>query len=360
MPAAPPSGGDPFARVAIGMWLHATQPRPDVGITPHTIVHAQDKLLLRYYAPTGKGQALPVVLVPSLINKAYIVDLEEGRSLVAALAAAGHGVYLVDWGTPGPEDAEEDVGYILLELLHRSIVRACRHAGTERALLLGYCLGGTLATMYTALRPQRVAGLVALNTPVKFAAGGRFRDLVDPAAFDVDTCVDPDGLVPVSIMKPAFQLLDPVGAVTKYQAVEQAAGDSEKFARVMARERWLEENVPVSGAFAREFIRSAYQEDRLLAGTWMIRGEAVRLGNIRCPVLVVSCARDFIAPPAACLPLAELVGAQDREVVSLDCGHIGVVVGAEGPRTFYPLLDRWFRRVGCAVPHNGYAVEQQR
>ena len=52
------------------------------------------------------------------------------------------------------------------------------------AFVLGYCQGGTLATMYAALRPARVRGLVALNTPVCFREGGRFREFVDAAVFD--------------------------------------------------------------------------------------------------------------------------------------------------------------------------------
>jgi len=115
-------------------------------------------------------------------------------------------------------------------------------------------------------------------------------------------------------------------------------------ARVLARERWLEENVPMPGAFAREFIRNAYQEDRLVAGTWEIRGERVDLRNVTAPVHVVACARDFITPPACATPLAELTGGPAKATV-LDTGHIGVVVGAEGPRTFYPLLDATFREV---------------
>ena len=83
-PPLPRAPDDPWARIAVGMWLHATQPRPDVGVTPHTIVHAQDKLVVRHYPPAGgkPAQPHPIVLVPSLINRAYILDLEEGRSLV--------------------------------------------------------------------------------------------------------------------------------------------------------------------------------------------------------------------------------------------------------------------------------------
>lgn len=343
MNALPPFGSDPFARMQRGALIHTLAPRPPVGLTPNTIVHAQDKLVLRYYAPPAPTGRPPVVLVPSLINRAWILDLEPDRSLCASLAARGHPVYLVDWGTPGPEDAEEDVGYVLNELLHRSIDRACRHARQPRAMVLGYCLGGTLAAMYAALRPARVAGLVALNAPVRFSEGGRFRDFVQPDRFDVDAVIDADGLVPVSAMRPAFQLLDPVGSWTKFLAIEAAGDDAPRLARVMARERWLEENVPMSGAFAREFLRNAYHEDRLLDGTWRIDNATVRLERIAAPTLVVACARDFIAPPASVLPLALVV--PNAEQVTMDCGHIGVVVGSEGPRTFYPMLDAWFRRV---------------
>ncbi|MFZ5480043.1 MAG: alpha/beta fold hydrolase [Myxococcota bacterium] len=327
------------ARVRRGIEILATTPRPPVGLTPHAVVHVQDKLAVRFYAPSG-GKRTPVVIVPSMINRAWIVDLEPGRSLVEGLAGNGHPVYLVDWGVPGPEDAGEDVGYALLELLHRSIDRICRHARAPRAHLFGYCMGGTLAAMYAALRPARVASLVALAAPVKFSEGGRFRDFV--AHLDVETAIDADGMVGVETMKPAFKLLDPMGNWKKYLAIEEASHDPRKLARVLVRERWLEENVPMPGAFAREFTKRAYQDDALLAGTWEIRGEHVRLEKITAPTLVVACARDFITPAAAAVPLAGAVSGPARAEV-LDTGHIGVVVGAEGPRTFYPLLDRFFR-----------------
>lgn len=330
-------------RIQRGMWVTATAPRPAVGTTPHTIVHSHDKLVVRHYARQGEASAapLPVVIVPSLINRAWICDLEPGRSLVEGLARLGHEVYLVDWGVPGEEDADEDVGYHLLVLLHHSIRKIARHAGQPRVHLFGYCMGGTLAAMYAALRPAQVASLCTLAAPVRFSEAGRFRDLV--VNLEVDSAF-PDGhLVPVDMMRPAFQLLDPVGSVTRFEAVEAASHDEESLRRTMVRERWLEENVPIPGAFAREFIRNAYQQDSLLAGAWVIRGERVDLGAISAPTLVVGCKRDFVAPLASVAPLAEIVAGATLTV--LETGHVGVVVGAAGPRTFYPLLDRFFREV---------------
>ncbi len=352
-------GFDQSDRVRRGMQLLASLPRPPVGQTPHRVIHRQNKLEVRAYAPAPDLRTrTPVLVVPSMINRASICDLEPDRSLVGGLARLGHPTYLLDWGVPGLEDAHDDVGHVLLTLLQRSIDRVRRHARATAGapasaplppvFLLGYCQGGTLGAMYAALRPRGIAGLVALNAPVAFSHGGRFRRFVEAEHLDVDAVVDPDGLVPVELMAAAFKLLDPMGNWSKHLAITAAAekaeqGDGRTLARVLARERWLEENVPMPGTFAREFIKNAYQQDRLLDGSWEVRGQRIDLSRITAPTLVATARRDFISPPESCLPLGDLVGCDDVTVEVLESGHIGVVVGSFGPRVFYPLLDRWFR-----------------
>ena len=333
-----------------GMAIYALAPRPEIGTTPHEVVHRQDKLALRFYAPARPNQDLPpVVIIPSMINKAAICDLEEERSLVAGLAARGHRVYLVDWGAPGPENAQDDVAWVLLTLLRRAIDRACRHAGAPQATLLGYCQGGTLAAIYAALRPTRVAGLIALAAPVRFSEGGRFRSFVDPATFDPDKAINADGLIGVDLMQATFRMLDPFGNWSRFRMIAKAAEDPRQLQRVMARERWLEENIPMAGAFAREFVKKAYQQDALLAGTWIIAGERVDLSHIRCRLAVYACEGDFISPKEACTPLAEAVSSTDITVETLPTGHIGVVVGSYGPREFYGKVDGWLRAANQAL-----------
>ncbi|MCB9766237.1 MAG: alpha/beta fold hydrolase [Alphaproteobacteria bacterium] len=338
-------GLDQLERIRRGMWIHATTPRPPVGLTPHEVIHTQDKLAVRYYAPDAPALKAPVLLVPSMINKAWILDLEPDRSLVVGLATRGHPVYLLDWGVPGPEDAHEDVGYAVEELLHRSVDRVRRHAGAAGVILFGYCMGGTLTAMYAALHPERVLGLVCLNAPARFAESGRFGDFVRGDIFDVEAAIPPDDLVPVTVMAPAFKLLDPMANWTKYLGIEAASHDPRRLARTMAHERWLEENVPISGSMAREWITCAYQRDALLEGTWALRGRRVDLGAVTAPALVVACERDFITPPRCALPMADALGSEDVEAVELSAGHIGVIVGSTGPKVFYPLLDRWIRRI---------------
>jgi polyhydroxyalkanoate synthase len=144
-------------------------------------------------------------------------------------------------------------------------------------------------------------------------------------------------------------MLDPMGNWGKFIALDEAAQRPDQLARALARERWLEENVPMPGTFAREFIRRAYQEDALLAGTWAVDDETVDLRNWTGPLLVVAARKDFIAPLEAVAPLASATGSTDATLEVLETGHIGIVVGTFGPRVFFPLLDRWFRaRAGLA------------
>lgn len=344
--AASASGGDPISRGRLGMLIHANTPRPEVGQTPYEVVHRQNKLELRYYAPSGDHvRKTPVVLVPSMINRAYVLDLEPDRSMVASLASLGHPVYLVDWGIPGPEDAEQDTAVVVLDLLRRSVDRACRHARAPKAIVVGYCMGGTLAVMLAALAPERVAALVALATPVKYKEGGRFAAFCRPDVCNPEALVDEDGLVSTDVMGPAFKLLDPMGNWDKFLALESVRNNPADLRRALARERWLEENVPVAGKLAVDFIRYGYQEDRLIQGTWELRGRRIDLRQITMPVFVTPCSKDFIAPPPACIPLAGAVGSTDVTLELQDTGHIGVVVGSFGPKRYFPRLDAWFRRV---------------
>ena len=56
---------------------------PAVGTTPADVVHREHKWqLLHYRRATPAGSRVPVLLVPSLINRHYVLDLMPGKSLV--------------------------------------------------------------------------------------------------------------------------------------------------------------------------------------------------------------------------------------------------------------------------------------
>ena len=58
--------------------------------------------VLDYGDPARGG--VPLLVVPSLINRAYILDLSARSSLLRWLADQGFRPFLVDWGRPGIDE----------------------------------------------------------------------------------------------------------------------------------------------------------------------------------------------------------------------------------------------------------------
>src|SRR5262245_11570944 len=100
----------PGSRLWANILAAAGRPVPkvgrDLGATPADVVHHENKWRLLRYRPRPEGLAFrsPLLLVPSLINRHYVMDLVPGKSLCEYLVAEGHDVYMIDWGTPGDED----------------------------------------------------------------------------------------------------------------------------------------------------------------------------------------------------------------------------------------------------------------
>ena len=81
----------------------------ETGATPREVVWTKNKAKLYRYPPadgaTGKRWPVPVLMIYGFVLKPYILDLVPGNSLVEYLVEEGFDVYLLDFGTPGTEDA---------------------------------------------------------------------------------------------------------------------------------------------------------------------------------------------------------------------------------------------------------------
>ena len=109
----------------IALVKRAPRGMPAVGETPHSVVWTENKWRLLRFAPERPKYARPVLLVPSLINRWYVLDLRPGASLVEALVGAGFDVWCLDWGVPQDEDRQE-MSSRCRQPLGRVSVMSCR------------------------------------------------------------------------------------------------------------------------------------------------------------------------------------------------------------------------------------------
>ncbi len=318
---------------------------PVVGATPSDVVHHENKWrLLRYRArPAGLAYKTPVLLVPSLINRHYVLDLMPGKSFAEYLVAEGHDVFCIDWGTPGPEDRWTTFEDVTVHALGRAIRVAAQHGVDDDAVhVLGYCLGGTLAAIHTALRPDYVASLTLIAAPIRFQIDGLLTRWTNTPTFDLDALVDATGNVPWPLMQGAFHMLRPTLGLQKMATLAQRAWDDKFLDGFFAIETWGSDNVSFPGECYRTYIRELYQRDALVRGELSLDGRRVDLGAIACPLLAVTFGDDNIVPQESASEIMARVASSDKELVHLAGGHVGAMVSSSARKTLWPRLSGWW------------------
>jgi polyhydroxyalkanoate synthase len=328
--------------------------RPRIAPSPRRTLYGEGSARLVHFqpapgrlssgSPSQPAGAPPVLLVPSLINRWYVLDLRPGASLVEALLAAGLDVYLIDWGIPGDEDRYLTWDDVLARLA-RAVRRTLRAAGAGRVSLIGYCMGGTLAAIHAALAPEPIAALVDLAGPIDFAHGGALSRMVDRRWFDADAIADA-GNVSAMQMQAGFAALRPTLDASKLVGLVDllAAGPAAREA-FAALETWAGDNIPFPAAAYRTYLGELYQDNALAAGRHVALGRRVDLAAIRCPVMTIVAERDTICPPPAALALNDLVASTRRDVLTVPGGHVGAVVGRRAPAAVHAPLARWLGEI---------------
>lgn len=293
------------------------------------------------YRPHG---GLPVLFVPSLINRAYVLDLAERHSMLRWLA--GHGVrpLLLDWGWPGETERRFSLTDYVAGRMDRAMTAAVRHAGAP-PVLAGYCMGGTLAVAAAQRRPDLIGGLALLAAPWDFHApeSDRARQAADTLPM-LEPVLAFSNALPVDVLQSLFTLLDPWSVAEKYRGFARLAPDSDRARLFVALEDWLNDGIPLAAEVARTCLGEWYGENATARGNWRIAGLPVDPTAISTPTFVAVPGRDRIVPPESARPLAALIpGAVLHQPLA---GHIGMAAGARAETVLWQPMLRWLQALG--------------
>ncbi|HLY58113.1 MAG TPA: alpha/beta fold hydrolase [Stellaceae bacterium] len=291
--------------------------------------------LIDYGPPGGR----PVLVVPSLINRAYILDLMPERSLLGALMSQGVRPLLVDWDAPGQIERSFDLSAYVAGRLEQAFEAAADLAGAP-LIVMGYCMGGLLALALALRRQREVSGLVLLATPWDFQAGDATGSaLLGAFAAPLEAAYAPIGQIPTDILQSLFTIVDPALAIRKFTRFARLDPASAEAIRFVATEDWLNDGVPLAMPVAQECLAGWYGESRPAKGEWRIAGRAVLPERFAKPALVVLPARDRLVPPASATALAARL--PRVEVLKPDLGHIGIVTGGGAAKTVWTPVADW-------------------
>ncbi len=320
------------------------RPMTPVGVTPATTVHRENKWRLLRYDARQEGTAFktPIVLVPSLINRHYVLDLMKDKSFVQWLVARGHDVYCIDWGTPTDEDRFVTFEDIADHSIGRAISVACRLSRAEKAHVLGYCLGGTLAVIHAAIRPERIATLTLLATPVAFHDEGLLSRWTRVSTFDLRALVDAMGNVPWQLMQSAFHMLRPTMTAAKAVGMLDRAWDDEFLDGFFALETWGNDNVSFPGAAYETYVEELYRKNALIQGQLKLGPHKVSLAAITRPTLVITFEHDSIVPWQSAAAAMDAISSKDKHRMHLSGGHVGAVVSKKAAKGLWPAIAKFW------------------
>jgi 3-oxoadipate enol-lactonase len=270
---------------------------------PRAVVHhtfSQPQLAIAVQGPASDG-AVPVVL-----SHALGLDMHMWDSLAAELAAQQHPVLRYDHRGHG--DSAVPTGPYSMDDLVDDATRVIREWGRGPIVWVGLSMGGMVGQGLAIRHPELVKGLVLANTTSQYpqAAKAMWSQRI--------ATVESKGLAAIVDL-----------VMERYFSADYRAS-----------------NVQALAGFRGRVLRTdaaGYAASCNAVGSvdWL-----PRLGEIKCPTLVIAGALDAGAPVAMSQAIAERVAS--AELVVFDrASHLSVV---EEPALFSEALGRFLKRVG--------------
>jgi polyhydroxyalkanoate synthase len=312
----------------------------EIGRTPKEVVYQRDLLTLyRFQRETPATQKHPLLISYSLINRPAVLDLLPGRSVVERLLEAGFEVYLIDWGVPSALDFHSGLDTYINLYLRIAVKETLKHAGEKELHLFGYCMGGALAAIGTALRPKGIKTLTLLGTPLNFRSEELlYRWSADPAVNKPDQLVDAWRVAPAWNFE-SFSLLTLERKPDMLKALYNRLEDDGFVESYMAMERWVGDNIPMAAAVFKEFVTKCFLHNDLVEGRLEVGGKPVNLGDIKVPVLGIIGEADHLVPPETTGVDMDLF--ENSEFIRFPSGHVGLSVSSKSHKLLWPQVCNW-------------------
>ncbi|MEO1423425.1 MAG: alpha/beta fold hydrolase [Pseudomonadota bacterium] len=299
----------------------------DMAVTEGAVVFQNDILQLIQYAPTtDKVYAKPLLFIPPWINKYYVLDLNEKKSMMRWLVGQGYTVFIISWINPDERAAKETWETYMSEGVSRAIDKALEETGQKSLNIASYCIGGTMAGTFLAhackVRDKRVAGATLFTAQLDFEDAGELQVFVDDQTIAVVDEQMEKGYLPAETMATAFNMLRASDLIWGYVVNNYMLG-KEPFPFDLLY--WNADSTAMPAKVHHFYLENFYQENAFAAGDLVVAGQHVTLQDITTPVYHVATKEDHIAPASSVYRGARLMENAKVRFVLAGSGHIAGV-----------------------------------
>lgn len=301
-----------------------------IAATPGEVVFQNDLFQLIQYTPTTADvAATPLLYVPPLVNKFYMIDLQPKSSLVKWLVDQGRTVFVVSWVNPDERHRDAGVEAYVLDGIVEAIGAARQAADAEKVDLFAFCLGGTLVSLALAWlqakgRAGEVASATLIGSMVDFADMRDWSAFVNEAHLDaLDAHLAKRGYIESTELQQLFAAVranDLIwSSVIQHYLLDKPAPASDLL-------YWFEDGARIP----QEFLRS-YNRDLLFANAlrhpngFQVGGVAIDLATVATPILLLALKDDHVSAWEAVYSGAALFGGPVTFVLGGSGHNAGVI-----------------------------------
>jgi polyhydroxyalkanoate synthase subunit PhaC len=314
------------------------------GLTEYEIVTETPLYRLLHYKPiTEQKYNYPLLIVYALINKSYILDLQQDKSWVRSLLEQGINVYLLDWKTPSKLDKYTTIDDYVNNFIYECVEKVKNIEGVEQISLQGYCMGATMSLMYSSVYQKNIKNLITIAPIVD---SEKDRSVIRNMAYhmDIDKVLSMHENFPYELLYLVFASLKPFKqGVNKYMNLFNNLEDENFVQNFLRIEKWLYDTPPIAGEAFRQWVKDIYQKN-LFSKNKMIVGEnKINLSNINVPLLNVVAEADHLVTPDCSISLNDLVSSSEKSLMKFPTGHVGLIASGFSQKMVLPKIAKWIR-----------------
>jgi len=304
----------------------------DLAVTPGSVVLRTPEFELIQYRPvTATVRQIPLLIVPPVINKYYVLDLAPGRSMVEYLVGTGLQVFVVSWRNPDARHAKWDLdtyGQAILDAMDATE----RITGSEQTALAATCSGGIIAAMVAAHlahlgQQDRIAALTLLVTVLDQAHAGLASAVIDERTVRLAAAASSArGYLDGRSLAEVFAWLRPNDLIWNYWVNNYLLGKKPPAFDILF---WNADTTRMTAGLHRDFLELGAANALVSPGAATMLGSPVDLGAVNRDSYIVAGITDHICPWQSCYRSARLLGGKPRFVLSTS-GHIAAMVNPPG------------------------------
>src|SRR5574338_467867 len=315
--------------------------RDNVNRTPSEIIQMNRKFSLIHYKPVVEQKyKTPILVVYSLINRHYILDLLPKVSVINSLLKQGFDVYATDWGTPDSSYQDMTLDDYAHEYVENAVDKIREITGSEKISLFGYCWGGIFVLIHASIHPENVKNLVLHAVPIDLE---KTNTVIEnwTKHMDADELVSTFGNIPGWFLNAAFIMRNPIDAFSKYWRYFSEPRNLDEIIQFFAIEGWLYDSVPIIGPVYKDIVNQIYKKNLLIKNKMKVDSDLVDLRKITMPVLNIIGTKDDLVPPSSSKSVMDVISSNDKKIIEFPTGHVGLCTSPAAHEELWPEVAKW-------------------